>query len=207
MKKHRSVYYVLTVLYIFSFLACAGTPQNQQPSTVSQSKVVPGVQKVLLSSVENMPLNEPLPGRYDNIIIRKFTSDTQTKENYPRATYDCQASIIWQLKEKNAYANVTDVNTKYPGKSVYVDMEIVDIRITSTTARIWGGAFAGSSFMDVLVEISDSENKKIVHKKVLSTSNNAMAAAWSSGSSDKSLPSDLGILIGEYIYRIVHGTK
>lgn len=138
MKKHRSVYYVLTVLYIFSFLACAGTPQNQQPSTVSQSKVVPGVQKVLLSSVENMPLNEPLPGRYDNIIIRKFTSDTQTKENYPRATYDCQASIIWQLKEKNAYANVTDVNTKYPGKSVYVDMEIVDIRITSTTARIWG---------------------------------------------------------------------
>jgi len=35
-------------------------------------------------------------------------------------------------------------------------------------------------------------------KKIISTSNNAFAAAWSGGSNDQSLPMDIGKIISEY---------
>ncbi len=86
-------------------------------------------------------------------------------------------------------------------------MKVVDMRIAGAQARFWGGAFAGNSYMDILLELRDADSKEVIHKKILSTTNNAMAAAWTFGSSDRSLPSDLGTLIGEYIFRIVPGTK
>jgi len=86
-------------------------------------------------------------------------------------------------------------------------MKIVDLRITSSADRLWVGAFAGNSFMDVLFELRDADTEEVVYQKVLSTFNNAFGAAWSSGASDRSLPSDLGTLMGEYIFRIVPGTK
>jgi hypothetical protein len=61
--------------------------------------------------------------------------------------------------------------------------------------------------MDVLLELKDADSEVVVRKKVLSTTNNAFAAAWSFGSSDRSLPSDLGTLIGEYIFRIIPSTQ
>jgi hypothetical protein len=68
-------------------------------------------------------------------------------------------------------------------------------------------AFAGNSFMDVLLELRDADTEEVVHQKVLSTSNKALGKTWSSGGSGSSLPSDLGTLIGEYIFRIAPGTK
>ena len=100
-----------------------------------------------------------------------------------------------------------DVTQNLPGKSIFVDMKVVDMRIASAQARFWGGAFAGNSYMDVLLELRDADSARIVHKKVLSTMNNAMGAAWTFGASDRSLPSDLGTLMGEYIFRIVPGTE
>ncbi len=59
----------------------------------------------------------------------------------------------------------------------------------------------------VLITFTDGGSAKVIHKKVLSTSNNAWAASYSGGSSDQSLPSDFGMLIGEYIYTVVPATK
>ncbi len=100
-----------------------------------------------------------------------------------------------------------DTNKNLSGKSVLVDMKVVDMRIAGGAARFWGGALVGNSFMDVLLELRDADTEEVIHRKVLSTSNNALGAAWTFGASDKSLPSDLGTLIGEYIFRIVHSTK
>jgi hypothetical protein len=61
--------------------------------------------------------------------------------------------------------------------------------------------------MDVLLELRDADSEEVVHKKVLSTTNSAVAAAWTFGASDRSLPSDLSTLMGEYISTIVPGTK
>jgi hypothetical protein len=116
----------------------------------------------------------------------------------------CKESIILQLHSKNTYQNVTDdTNKNLSGKSILVDMKIVDMRIESGATV----AFPGNSFMDVLLELRDADTEEVVHQKVLSTSNKALGITWSSGGSGRSLPSDLGTLIGEYIFRIAPGTK
>jgi hypothetical protein len=213
MKPYRIIFFhVLTVVFLLSLFACAG-PSKQQTQTSkeqpgTESKVVQGVEKIQLESMDNIPKMAPLKAAYDNIILRSFECSTQIKKDYPHAAIFCKESIISQLKSKKTYRHVTDdTNKKFSGKSILADMKIVDMRITSGAARMWGGAFAGNSFMDVLLELRDADTKKVVHQKVLSTSNNAFGAAWSGGSSDRSLPSDLGTLIGEYIFRIVPSTK
>lgn len=214
MKTYRvtSLYFFAIVL-IVSFLACAGSPDKSQKSgsanqAGSESKSVPGVEDIHLSSIDSIPIRAPLKLRYDNVIFHSFESTDQFKKDYPDAREDCKAAIMAQLQTKKAYGNVTDdVNQNLPGKSVLADMKIVDIRIASIGARIWGGVFAGNSHMSVLLELTDADSKEVLHKKVLSTTNNAMAAAWTSGATDQSLPSNLGTLMGEYIFRIVPGTK
>ena len=214
MKTYRiTCFYFLAIVSIVSFLACAGSPDKSQRSeseeqASTESKSVPGVEKIQLSSIDLIPTRTPLEVKFDNIIFRSFESTDQFKKDYPNAREACKASIISQLLSKKAYENVTDdVNQSLPGKSVLVDMRVVNMRIAGTQARFWGGAFAGNSFMDVLLELRDADSKEVVHKKVLSTSNSAFAAAWSFGASDRSLPSDLGTLIGEYIFRIVPDTE
>jgi hypothetical protein len=214
MKTYRiTCFYFLAIVSIVSFLACAGSPDKSQRSeseeqASTESKSVPGVERIQLSSIDLIPMRTPLEVKFDNIIFRSFESTDQFKKDYPYACENCKTSIITQLQSKKTYGNVTDdVNKSLPGKSVFVDMKVVDMRIAGTQARFWGGAFAGNSFMDVLLELRDADNKEVVHKKVLSTTNSALAAAWSFGASDRSLPSDLGTLIGEYIFRIVPGIE
>jgi hypothetical protein len=146
----------------------------------------------------------PLQSKYDNIVIGDFESSAQIKIDYPKAVRDCEEQMVSQLKSKKSYKNVTDDRAgKFSGKTAIVDLRIVDMRIASSAARMWGGAFAGSSFMDVLVEVRNAGSKEVVHEKLLSTSNNAWAAAYTGGSSDQNLPSDFGVLIGEYLSRII----
>ncbi|MBU0960034.1 MAG: DUF4410 domain-containing protein, partial [Proteobacteria bacterium] len=143
----------------------------------------------------------------DNIIIRNFTSSAQIQTDYQKSVQDCKTHIIDQLKNKKAYKNVTDSSKKLSGKSAVVDLKIVDMRITSGAARFWGGAFAGSSFMDVLVEVRSTGSDKILYKQILTTSNSAWAASYNGGSSDTSLPADFGTLIGEYLFKLIPASK
>lgn len=204
MKTYRvTCFYFLAIMFIVSLLACAGSPDK-----IQRSESVPGVEKIQLTSIDLIQMRMPLEVKFDNIIFRSFESTDQFKKDYPQACLTCKASIITQLKSKKTYTNVTDdVNQNLPGKSLFVDMKVVDMRIAGTQARIWGGAFAGNSHMDVLLELIDADSEEVLHKKVLSTTNSAFGAAWTFGASDKSLPSDLGTLMGEYLFRIVPSTK
>ena len=213
MKTYRIAFlHVLIMGFLSALFACAG-PSKQQTQTskeqpITESKVVQGVEKLQLASIDNFPKVEPLKTEYYNIIIRSLECNDQIKRDYSYAPVSCKAFIISQLKSKNAYQHVSEDMTKgFPGKTILADMKIVDMRIASGAARFWGGAFAGNSFMDVLLELKDADTKEVVHRTILSTSNNAFAAAWNMGSSDRSLPSDLGTLIGEYIFRVVPSPK
>jgi len=213
MKPYRIIFFhALAVICLLLLFACAG-PSTQQTQTSeeqlsTESKVVHGVEKIQLASLEEIPMRESLKANYDNIIVRSFESDAQVQIDYPYALISCKESIISQLNGKKTYKQVTDeIDKIYYGKTVIVDMTIVDMRIASGAARFWGGALIGNSFMDVLLELRDAGTEEVVHQKVLSTSNNAWGAAYSFGSSDRSLPSDLGTLIGEYIFRIVPSAK
>jgi hypothetical protein len=67
---------------------------------------------------------------------------------------------------------------------------------------MWGGAFAGSSEMILKMKLIDASTGVVVREKELSTSNNLWAASWSGGSSDRSLPIDLGRMVADYLVSI-----
>jgi hypothetical protein len=67
---------------------------------------------------------------------------------------------------------------------------------------MWGGAFAGSSEVILKMKLIDASTGVVVREKELSTSNNPWAASWSGGSSDRSLPTDLGMMVAEYLVSI-----
>ncbi len=203
---------VLTLLSLFFILplvcACVGGQSGQESAKdaapASAATTVSGVEKLELASVEDMVAGTPLAAKYENIIIGKFESSAQVQTDYPKAASDCEEQMVNQLKAKKSYKNVTDDGTKkFSGKTAVVDLKIVDMRVTSSTARMWGGVFAGSSFMDVMVTVRNAGSKEILHQKLLSTSNSAWAASYSGGSSDQSLPADFGVLVGEYLSKII----
>ena len=205
---------LFATLCVFTLLsACVGGGGGQS-SKISQEEapvereMVDGVEKLELDSIEEMPQVEKVSHGYKALLVENVVSSEQVKTDYPTAGDDCKRHILKQLNEKKNYLSVTgDTSKKAKGKSVKVSLEILDMRITSSTARMFGGAFVGSSFMDVLVTFTDTANARVIHKKILSTSNNAWAASYSGGSSDQSLPSDFGLLIGEYIYTVVPASK
>lgn len=190
---------------LFLFCACAGGPSRQAAAPKGAEQKSPASQeaKIVLGDLDEIQAPTVLKGKYDNIIIRNFKSSAQIQSDYPNCVNDCKTHILNRLQNKKLYKNVTDGRTTLPGKSAIVDLEIVDMRITSGAARFWGGAFAGSSFMDVLLQVRDGESEKIVYQQLLNTSNNAFAAAYAGGSSDLSLPADFGTLIGEYLSQLI----
>ncbi len=203
---------VFTMLSLFFVLplvcACVGGQSSQgsaeEAAPASAATTVSGVEKLELASVEDMVAGTPLAAKYENIIIGKFESSAQVQTDYPKAASDCEEQMVNQLKSKKRYKNVTDDGTKkFSGKTAVVDLKIVDMRVTSSTARMWGGVFAGSSFMDVMVTVRNAGSNEILHQKLLSTSNSAWAASYSGGSSDQSLPADFGVLVGEYLSKII----
>ncbi len=160
--------------------------------------------KLALGSLEEIQVNAPINSKFDNIVIGKFTNSQQFSKDYPDAVTNCSDSIVKQLKNKNIYKSVSTIKTQQlKGKSAVVDIEITDMRIASSSARMWGGVFAGSSFMDVKVKVREAEKKEVLHEKLLTTSNNAWAASYSGGSSDRNLPADFGVLIGEYLSKVI----
>jgi hypothetical protein len=205
---------LFATLCVFALLSSCVSGGDGQSSTISQEEapvekeMVAGVEKVELGSIEEMPKVDKVPVGYKGLQIGNLKSSEQIKTDYPMAAADCKKQILKQLSEKKNYLSVTGDTAKKPKeKGVKISLEILDMRITSSTARMFGGAFVGSSFMDVLITFTDTTSGKIIHKKVLSTSNNAWAASYSGGSSDQSLPSDFGMLIGEYIYTVVPAGK
>jgi hypothetical protein len=76
------------------------------------------------------------------------------------------------------------------------------MRIVSGAARFWVGAMAGSSDMSMRLTFTDAATGTVTREKLLSTANNPFGAAWTFGGSDRSLPADMGRIIGEYIAAI-----
>ncbi len=204
---------VFTVLSLFAVLpllcgciggqSSSGSAKNAGQGS-GPAATASGVEKIELASVEEMVTGAPLTRKYNNILISQVVTSNQVKTDYPEAARECKKQIVKQLRSKKSYKTVTGKKGKtLSGRTAVVDLELVDMRIASSTARAWGGVFAGSSFMDVMVKVRNGGNKQIVHQKLLSTSNSAWGATYSGGSTDQNLPADFGLLIGEYLSRII----
>lgn len=182
---------VLCVLLLFSFSACGGG------KAVKSDEVAGTSQKAALSSV--------LEKRYDVILFQKFEADPQIEADYPGAVADCEKNAISELRSKNLFSKVEreDAAMRHAPQTLLVKPKVESLRIVSGAARFWGGAFVGASNMIVSLKMTDAASGIIVHEKILSTANNPVAATWVGGSSDRSLPSDMGKIISEYIASIM----
>ncbi len=206
MPHFRRSRYIWPVLALTSlvFFACASGPATKDDTEMA--KKFPGVKEVELTSLEAVQKMPPLSEKFANIVVRRFDTTDEYRKDYPEAVMQCKTALLSQLKSKNAYRTVTDdkaANLK--GKTLLVDMEVVDMRIASAAARIWGGAFAGASYMKILTRLTDGATGRLLRERILSTTTNPFGAAWTMGASDRTLPMDFGQVIGEYLYTVAPG--
>lgn len=176
---------LLVIAVVFLFLsACGGrgaTP-DEQPEVVEK----------------------PLVKHYNHIVVLDFETAPEVQRDYPTAAKECQSNVVSALLMKNLFDSVgTTLKDEKKGNTLVVKATVKEMRIVSTAARIWLGAMVGSSYMNIDVQLLDAATNRVLREKAVNSTNSAFAAAWSSGSSDRSMPSDMGKIIAKYIESVV----
>ena len=186
---------VLTLFLLFIFSACGGG------KAVKSDTAAPAASSAAASTAASK--EAPLGKRYDRIVFQKFEFDPKIEADYPGAVAECENSALEATIAKKIFGSVEKEKTGVKYTDVLlVKTRITNLRIVSTAARMWGGAFAGSSDMSLQMKLIDASTGALVRETELSTNNNPWAAAWMWGSSDRSLPSDLGKIVAEYMATI-----
>ena len=186
---------VLTLFLLFIFSACGGG------KAVKSDTAAPAASSAAASTAASK--EAPLGKRYDRIVFQKFEFDPKIEADYPGAVAECENSALEATIAKKIFGSVEKEKTGVKYTDVLlVKTRITNLRIVSTAARMWGGAFAGSSDMSLQMKLIDASTGALVRETELSTNNNPWAAAWTFGSSDRSLPSDLGKIVAEYMATI-----
>jgi hypothetical protein len=182
----------LAYALLFVFSACGGgTAVKSEPAAPADS---PAAASAAASK------EAPLGKKYDRIVLQKFEYDPQIEVDYPGAVAECEKSALEAIIAKKIFASAVMETTgaKYAG-ALLVKAKVTNLRIVSAGARMWGGPFAGSSEMILQMKLIDASTGTMVREKELSTSNNPWAASWMWGSSDRSLPVNLGMMVAEYV--------
>ncbi len=139
---------------------------------------------------------------YQNIVFRNFTASPQVQYT-GTSLMDCKSTAMEYLKVQNVFKLVNDdFNRTYDEPTLFVDVNLLDLRIVSAAARAWGGVFSGRSHMKINVQLIDS-NGEIVSEKELMGAPNAYGSAWSFGHSDRAIAKNMGVLLGDYILAAV----
>ena len=136
--------------------------------------------------------------QYQNIVFRSFTADPAVP-NADAAILDCQRSTMDLLQVKNVYKRVEkQTPTVYPEPTLFVDQRLTALRIVSGTTRIWTGVLSGRSHIKVMVKLTDAQGTVVAEQELFGAPN-AWGSAYSFGSSDRELPKNMGILVGDFI--------
>lgn len=201
MKKRISAL-MLGMMVVFAVIlpGCGGG--NYESQTVAQAPNVPTIENATIELVQKeAPLSA---GPYKTIIINNFQASDVFRRDYADALNYFQIALVSDLKSKNLFKRIVESGSDAPAdNALVVEGKILDMRIASSGARIWAGAMAGSSYMAVYLKLKDAAIGNVVQEKIISTSNNAFAAAWSGGSNDQSLPMDMGKIISEYLSTVI----
>lgn len=199
-KHHFGLPMGLATLIALSIIGCAGGPQT------NETEQMPGIERIDGATIELVKKEKTVPGDslYANIVIGSFDASDEYKQDYKDGLTKFRSALISDLHNKNKFARVIDgSDSSSSGNTVKVTGKIISMRITSSSARFWGGTFAGASFMDIYLRLTDAVTGKVIKEKIIATYNNAMGAAWTSGSSDRSMPMDMGEIISEYLCTVI----
>ena len=151
------------------------------------------------------PSAAKLSKKYAHVLCYAFETTPEIAKDYPDATSTFQHSLITALQMKNRFNKVAilKLNERTKGDTLLVKAKVTDLRIVSGAARMWGGVFAGSSYINVNLQLIDGGTIQVVREELLDSSNNAWAASYAYGSTDRSLPDDMGKIVAEYITAIM----
>ena len=144
---------------------------------------------------------------YTKLVVAPFLCAPEITKDYPTALGECQANALAVLRSKKGFERVDlKEEGKTPDETTLVaTVQITEMRITSGAARFWVGAMAGSSYVKAKVTLVDPVTGKVEREQVLNTENNAFGAAWTGGSSDRSIPKDMGAIVAAFIITTTYG--
>ena len=148
----------------------------------------------------------PLDKKYSTLIVFPYETTPVLQKDYPIELKASRDALITSLEAAGVYSKVLSANTvenHSEPAALLIKTKVADMRIASTSARFWGGAFAGNSYMHLNMLFVDAASGKLLHEKFFSSTNNAMAAAWTFGANDRSLPEDLAKIAAEYVLKKV----
>lgn len=188
-RKTLSLCIGLTLLLI-ALTACSG--RQAKPEKAATPEKTP-------AQATTTPKVAKLHKRYSKVLFYSFSSTPEIAKDYPSAATDVQHSAMAALSMKHKFRRVGMTRGRTDSHSLLVKVKVIELRIVSSTARMWGGIFAGSSEVILEVQLIDGATRKTVRQEKLSSANNAWAAAYSGGSTDKSLLSDMGKILADYI--------
>jgi hypothetical protein len=169
--------------------ACGGQSQGTQSETPA--------------TAEPFANDAPLDAAYTSIVVAPFDASDEVKENYSDDLDKSHSALMAALIKQGRFQQVGKSLKGSPDGCLIVETEVPEMRIVSGAARFWGGAFAGSSNMVMNLKLVDAKTQTVVREKHLESGNNAFAAAWTYGSSDRSLPTDMGNIVASYLAKVV----
>jgi Domain of unknown function (DUF4410) len=136
--------------------------------------------------------------QYENVVFRTVTAAPEVPDP-DESMLDCTRSAMDYLQMKSVYKRVEKQATaSYPEPTLFVDLRITDLRLVSGAARVLGGVLSGRSHMKVMVKLTDAQGRVVAEQELFGAPN-AYGSAYSFGSSDRELPKNMGILVGDFI--------
>ncbi|MFH2123092.1 MAG: DUF4410 domain-containing protein [Pseudomonadota bacterium] len=170
----------LAVLFVlFLLVSCVGT--QSQPDQAASPSVI------------------KLQKHYDTLIFSPFTANAGIATDYPQAANELQHSMMTTLQMGKQFKKIGVAADNQPAdeKTLIIKANITDLRIVNGAARFWGGAMAGSSGVELTLQLIDSTTQKVIRDEKMSSWNNAFGAAWSG--SDNTLLDDMGKIVAQNI--------
>ena len=98
------------------------------------------------------------------------------------------------LSEKNSQPAKSD-----PPRTLLIEPRIEKVKFIGTNARLWAGAFAGSSRVLIKVRFTDKATGALVAEPEFYQHAAGMAGAWSFGAADKAMLERAASLVTDYV--------
>ena len=211
--RSRSTFTTLALLasilfLMFALSACRGRQAVKSDTAPAASSTATAPAASTAAPAEKAPSEAavketPLGKKYNRVVFQKFEYDPQVEKDYPGAVAECEKSALEATIAKKIFSSAErEASGGKSAGTLLIKTRVTNLRIVTGAARFWAGPWAGASDMSLQMTLLDAATGAVVREKTLSTNNNPWAASWTWGSSDRSLPTDLGVMVAEYLAAI-----
>lgn len=174
----------LTILLLAVLTACAADPAKVQQVAEEEAKRLQAPSKQLASFAE--------------FELRAMTFADAIKAEKGKLEEGKEF-------EQNLQAKITPLFQEWREKvtdgqgTLFVEPELVKLRIISGGNRFWAGGFAGDSFIDINLKLVDGTTGESIARVQIYRNASAITGGWSVGKSDQNLDDYIVSIVHEYL--------